>query len=721
MKIIYSKIIFCVLLIFICNQKTKASKINASTFGYNTTDVTIPFNTAINSNADTVIIDFVGTGDWVITSSTFTDITNKTIIFEPSVRLLAKPGAFVADIHLLKFIRGINIKISGYGASFQMQKVEYTTGEFRHTLQLENCKDILVEGLQLKDSGGDGIYIGGEISLSPNPYCENVIIKDCVMDNNRRQGMSVISAKNLLVSNCLFKNTKGTLPEAGVDLEPYEPYQRIENCRFTKCRFINNNGHGIELAFFYMTNASTDVNVTFEDCYTGQNHDVTNTYKAAEIYASVNGNSPVLGQVNFNNCLVENSQWSAFACRKPSNSVQVNFNNSIFKNISQAAVLYNNPLWIEIAEYNLPVQGFGGVNFNNVLIDYSSNMAVLATYGVPAPAAGLQNITGNIFVKNTNYNIPTDFNNINSFLNVTYTNTYMSALPAQTVEINTLNGNSFFEKICNKALINISRNTNNNSMPLAIKYTTGGTATDANDYWQMPLYKIIKANENIAVDTVLFRDDNVNEPIETMQYDVQNNTDYTITANPVISETIQDNSACVVLPLKKLLLTTLVQNANKTITINWQTNNEENNNYFEIEKSTDGINFVKIGLLNSAGNTFGNTNYSFVEVDFNKNIAFFYRIKQTDINGNYNFSNIEKLKISNINIIIYPNPAKNIIYVESNKQIKAYEIVDVNGKTCLKNNFTNNKINISTLPQGFFILKFLTEAGNVEIIKLIKE
>ena len=713
-KIILSYTLF--FLIF-CGKASYASKVLASSFGYNTTDVTTAFGSAITSNVDTVVIDFVGNGEWVITSSIFFNVANKVIIFEPNVKLIAKPGAFIADVPLLKFTLGQNIKISGYGATFQMQKVEYTTGEFRHTLHLENSNGIVVEGLILKDSGGDGIYIGGENTLSASPYCENVIVKDCIMDNNRRQGMSVISAKNLLVSNCLFKNTNGTLPEAGLDVEPYETYQRIENCKFSKCRFTNNNGHGIELAFFYMDNTSAPVSVTFEDCYVSQNHAITNTYQATEIYANAKCESPVSGVVTFNNCLVENSQWSAFACRNPSNKVQINFNNSIFKNVSQAAILYNNPIWLEICDYNLPAQGFGGVNFNNVLIDYSSNMAVIGTYGQPAPAAGLQNITGNLIVKNPTYNIPTSYNNINSFVNVSYTNTYYSAIPAQNITVTNANTSTFFEQNCNKAFINITRATNSN-IPLAVKYNTTGTATDRNDYCQMPLFKIINPNETNAVDTILFRNDNTVEPIETVGYNIVNTSDYTATPT-VASVTIQDG-ACTLVPVKEFLLTRLLANSNNTISIYWQTKEEINNDYFTIEKSFDGLNFIKVATQKAKENTLSLTNYTFKDETSNGSSVIYYRIKQTDFVGNFSYSNILKITIKQDAVTINPNPAKNFINVNTIKKIKAFSIKNNTGISYIKKDFTNSYINVSMLPSGFYTLQLQEDNGNVIAVKFLK-
>ena len=62
-------------------------------------------------------------------------------------------------------------------------------------------------------------------------------VRDCVFDRNYRQGFSVISVINLLVERCVFSNTNGTDPQAGVDLEPDFPSHRLTNVTFRDCSY----------------------------------------------------------------------------------------------------------------------------------------------------------------------------------------------------------------------------------------------------------------------------------------------------------------------------------------------------------------------------------------------------------------------------------------------------------------------------------------------------
>ena len=115
-----------------------------------------------------------------------------------------------------------NITLTGYGARLCMNKADYQSdayeaAEWRMCLDFMGCSKICIEGLSLEDSGGDGIYLG---ATKEQPWCADVTIRNVVCSNHHRQGISVISAVNLLIENCTLTGTSGTAPQAGIDLEP---------------------------------------------------------------------------------------------------------------------------------------------------------------------------------------------------------------------------------------------------------------------------------------------------------------------------------------------------------------------------------------------------------------------------------------------------------------------------------------------------------------------
>lgn len=99
--------------------------------------------------------------------------------------------------------------------------------------------------------------------------------------------------------------------------------------------------------------------------------------------------------------------------------------------------------------------------------------------------------------------------------------------------------------------------------------------------------------------------------------------------------------------------------------LHWVTASEINNDYFTIERSLDGRTFNEIAEINGAGNSNVELNYSFVDENPNHGLNY-YRIKQTDFDGKFSYSNIQVVKHDLFSKIeVYPNPANSEIYVST--------------------------------------------------------
>ena len=96
------------------------------------------------------------------------------------------------------------------------------------------------------------------------------------------------------------------------------------------------------------------------------------------------------------------------------------------------------------------------------------------------------------------------------------------------------------------------------------------------------------------------------------------------------------------------------------------------------------------------------------DIDKNTNIFYF-----TDLVNGVN----EKSIVSEINI--YPKPTSNTLNINGIIKNINYSIFNLQGQSILKGN-TNNNIDVSTLPQGMYILNLETESG-VLVNKFIKE
>lgn len=94
--------------------------------------------------------------------------------------------------------------------------------------------------------------------------------------------------------------------------------------------------------------------------------------------------------------------------------------------------------------------------------------------------------------------------------------------------------------------------------------------------------------------------------------------------------------------------------------LSWGTSNEQNHDYFLVEKSTDMENFEAIGRVKQPDSD-PNT-YSFVDKNVGVKEAF-YRIKQVDLNGSYDYSQVRSLRFDNFAFAIGPNPSRGTITI----------------------------------------------------------
>ena len=106
-----------------------------------------------------------------------------------------------------------------------------------------------------------------------------------------------------------------------------------------------------------------------------------------------------------------------------------------------------------------------------------------------------------------------------------------------------------------------------------------------------------------------------------------------------------------------------VHNDNGHVQLQWTTATELNCNRFEIERSSDGTSWVRIGTVN--GNGTSSKAHTYQSSDINPlNGNNYYRLKQYDMDGSFTVSDVRSLKMllqAGSSVIVYPNPAKGLI------------------------------------------------------------
>ncbi|MEI7731119.1 MAG: right-handed parallel beta-helix repeat-containing protein [Verrucomicrobiota bacterium] len=280
---------------------------------YDPADATKLFQEAINSGAKQLLVRKMA-GPWIVDKLELAG--DQEIIFESGVVVLARADAFhgKGDALFTASSRK-NLRLIGPGATLQMRRADYagpayTKSEWRHLLSLRSCTNVVVEGLALVESGGDGIYLGVDKSGGPN---KDIIIRKVGLNRNYRQGISVISAENLLIEDCLLRATAGTPPAAGIDFEPNRPSERLVNCVMRRCLAENNHGLAYDFYLGQLDQTSAPISIRLEECVSRG----TNRLSVAFSTRSKNAADVVPGRVEFVNCRFEDSGRAGITISKP--------------------------------------------------------------------------------------------------------------------------------------------------------------------------------------------------------------------------------------------------------------------------------------------------------------------------------------------------------------------------------------------------------------------
>ena len=374
-------------------KQRERNEAHALWWGFDPEDATEILQSAIDSGAQKIIIDNIGK-PWII-SKTIKLHSNQEIVFEKGVIIEAKQGSFLGKTEsLFEAYFKKNITLIGYGATLRMKKLDYTKppyekAEWRHILSIRSCENIKIYGLTLASGGGDGIYLGVAKEGTP---CKNVHIKDVVCIDNYRQGISVISAENLLIENIIMKETSGTPPMAGIDFEPNQPTEILSNITLRNCISQNNSGAGFA---FYLENLninSQPISIRLENCKAIGN--LTGVW----ISSNNKKESAVKGIIEFVDCVFEeNKGIDIFILQKNIQSFRIKFLNCLLKNsgikLPFIKLPFISPIIFLSSQGN--TEPIGGVEFINCeVIDKIERLPI--TYLNFAPEVELKDITGTI-------------------------------------------------------------------------------------------------------------------------------------------------------------------------------------------------------------------------------------------------------------------------------------------------------------------------------------
>jgi hypothetical protein len=180
------------------------------------------------------------------------------------------------------------------------------------------------------------------------------------------------------------------------------------------------------------------------------------------------------------------------------------------------------------------------------------------------------------------------------------------------------------------------------------------------------------------------------------------------------------NSISVILPITGISLKAVLQ-ADKS-SLQWQTISETQSDYFQVERSENGISYYPIGKVIAAGNSSTVTQYTFTD-PATFSAAAYYRIRLYYKNGKTIVSNIETLTKKDGKVIrLFPNPAKNFVTLTGLKDNQTIIMADSKGSLIqqIKASGSSKHLNIELFAAGWYMINVIENGKLISSHKLIK-
>ncbi|MFT6923223.1 MAG: PKD repeat protein [Crocinitomicaceae bacterium] len=152
----------------------------------------------------------------------------------------------------------------------------------------------------------------------------------------------------------------------------------------------------------------------------------------------------------------------------------------------------------------------------------------------------------------------------------------------------------------------------------------------------------------------------------------------------------------------------------ESISIDWTTITEDDNDFFTIERSKDGVGFEEVNTVEGAGTTIEIQEYNSIDRNPFSGTSY-YRLKQTDFDGKFSYSDVKAVFIrsSFSDVSIFPNPVEGkskVTFDVGTKEEINVSVTDLSGKILLSKNYNSvegsNVIDLETesLKSGLYLL-----------------
>ncbi|MGB7526476.1 right-handed parallel beta-helix repeat-containing protein [Sphingobacterium cellulitidis] len=262
-----------------------------------TKDYTIYLQKGLDENRNIVFPNF----PVLINDSGLNLSSNSNIYFDKMSKLILKPSS-KGSYQMLRVFGKSNVNIINPTLIGDRDYHKGNSGEWGMGISISGSSNITISGANISKCWGDGIYIGHR-----NVSSRNLIVSNSIIDNNRRNGISVISVSGLHVSNLVISNTNGTNPNSGFVIEPNGVENVIENVVVENLYTFNNKINGVFVHLNKLISEEGKItSISFydsEDNFSNTPIRVTSSYKGKS-----NKMKPIKGEVKFQNFKSKNNK-----------------------------------------------------------------------------------------------------------------------------------------------------------------------------------------------------------------------------------------------------------------------------------------------------------------------------------------------------------------------------------------------------------------------------
>lgn len=161
-----------------------------------------------------------------------------------------------------------------------------------------------------------------------------------------------------------------------------------------------------------------------------------------------------------------------------------------------------------------------------------------------------------------------------------------------------------------------------------------------------------------------------------------------------------------------------------SVKLKWETASEINNDFFTIEKSKNGIDWLIVGKVKGAGNSSTHLSYATFDESPFQGLSY-YRLKQTDYDGKYTYSKVVVVNrgAADNSIVVYPNPVANLLAVQLNATMGKVQVSVYNSSGYKVKSFELDatceslcNIDVSMLSCGNYALQVVSQSSSNQLL-----